>query len=101
MIKYRVEYEGQILTEPLSFEEALVIAVEENIDAFKNECLPLCEVAIASSKVCSQCVHFVSFVTTAREQCDGACFLFMDSAGSGDTIAAICKGYKAGKVSGS
>ena len=54
MTKYQVEYEGQAVTDPMSFQEALVIAVEENIKAFKNECLPLCEVAIASSKVCSQ-----------------------------------------------
>jgi len=95
MTKYQVEYEGQAVTDPMSFQEALVIAVEENIKAFKNECLPLCEVAIASIKVCSQCAHFVSFATTSVEQCDGACFLFMDSAGSNDPIATICKGYRA------
>lgn len=51
--------------------------------------------AIAPAKTCSQCSHFVSFATTSVEQCDGACFLFMDSAGSSDPIATICKGYSA------
>ena len=55
MTKYQVEYEGQILTEPLSIEEALAIAIEENIDAFERGHLPIAEVTIASSKVCSQC----------------------------------------------
>lgn len=51
--------------------------------------------AIAPAKTCSQCAHFVSFATTSAEQCDGDCFLFMDSAGSDDPIATICKGYTA------
>jgi len=69
MIRYQVEYEGQILTEPLSIEEALAIAIEENIDAFERGHLPLSEVTIASSKVCSQCAHFVS--TEPFEDSDG------------------------------
>ena len=49
MSKYRVEYEGQILTEPLDLQEAQWIAIEANIDSYKADCLPLCEVVLCSA----------------------------------------------------
>jgi len=55
-------------------------------------------IEIAPAKTCSQCAHFVSFATTSVEQCDGACFLLMDSAGSSDPIATICKDYRASAI---
>ena len=47
MTQYQVAYEGQIITDPLDMEEAIVIAVEENIDATEQGHLPLAEVVIA------------------------------------------------------
>lgn len=46
MTLYRVAYEGQLITEPLDFETALAIAVEENIDAMQCGHDPLAEVVI-------------------------------------------------------
>lgn len=45
--KYQVEYEGQVITQPLTFKEAHQIAADENYDAVLCGHLPLAEVTLA------------------------------------------------------
>ena len=47
MTKYQAIYEGQIVTEPTSFQDAIDVAIEENISAIATGHLPICEVTIA------------------------------------------------------
>lgn len=44
---YQVAYEGQLITEPITYEEAIWIAIEENLDAVSHGHFPLAEVVIA------------------------------------------------------
>ncbi|MEM6598972.1 MAG: hypothetical protein AAF635_12590 [Cyanobacteria bacterium P01_C01_bin.69] len=45
---YQVAYEGQIITAPISYEDACQIAADENADALVQGHLPLCEVVLAA-----------------------------------------------------
>ena len=47
--QYQVAYEGQIITEPMSLEEATGIAALENYDCLKDGSVPAAEVVIAKA----------------------------------------------------